>query len=221
MVCQCVLVIYISYDTKAIALDAIEKFEKNSLGVIMMSKDGRATKTGKVFLDIKSDQFKKHIASVIENYLILDENKLTNYGDLKKIPDVNTLYRKNHELKDFGENFFDFAADKNMRIHFENHLKTLLRLITKDEMIEDITVRNFKVERYIPKSKKEFSIAVTYNISTEYYLKELGQWKEGRGGIKVVLDGILDENLSSTLNPFGIRPTAFSVTYPKKRKKGF
>lgn len=224
IVVQTVIVITIAFGVDSKVDKVLAKVEKSNLGVILMSKDGRAAKTGKTFLNIKQEGFKNHLLTIIEKYIILDANRVIgNAENSTSILDANDLYVKNKTIKEFGEKFCDLSSNKKVVKQFEHHLKTLLGLLNSDELIEDIEVIESRttIEKYVPKSEKEFEMVVTFTVKTQYYLKEQRQWKNGRGAIKVIFHGEIDDDLSGFANPFGIKPTYFSVTYPRKRKKSF
>jgi hypothetical protein len=207
---------YSFYSVNDVALKytkALEKIDKASKGVVMLDYSGRAIYNDKKMIDALNPGFKAAILNSIRFYSVKDWQTLSNKFS-KSIKSVEDLEAGNQDFVEFKENYL--ASDGSADLDFLGYEKTLLYLVSTDNLPEKIVPTGARVNSY-KVVDNTFEIYVTIDVYQSIYMVESDKTIDRTGVIEVKASGVFDPEAGTPINPLGIRFNSYKPTYLKKR----
>lgn len=191
----------------------LDEVKTTAKGVVVLDYSGWTAYIDKKTIDSTSVGFKTAVTNALRFYMLKDWQTLSrNYSE--KINTVEQLEAKNPDLVEFKEHYMD--SSKDAMLDFLSFEKTLLYLMSTDNLPEKITANGVTVSDYQVKGL-EFKIMMTINVNQSVYMMESDRTDERTGKIDIVASGKFDPQAGTPINPLGIKFLTLKPTYIKKR----
>ncbi len=191
----------------------LDEVKTTAKGVVVLDYSGWTAYIDKKTIDSTSVGFKAAVTNALRFYMLKDWQTLSrNYSE--KISTIEQLEAKNPDLIEFKENYID--SSKDAKLDFLSFEKTLLYLMSTDNLPEKITASGVTVSDYQVKGL-EFKIMMTINVNQSLYLMESDRTVDRSGKIDIVASGKFDPQSGTPINPLGIKFLSLKPTYLKKR----
>ncbi|MDD4969857.1 MAG: hypothetical protein PHT07_10560 [Paludibacter sp.] len=193
--------------------ELLDEVKTTAKGVVVLDYSGWTAYIDKKTIDSTSVGFKAAVTNALRFYMVKDWQTLSrNYSE--KISTIEELEAKNPDLVEFKENYVD--SSKEAQLDFLSYEKTLLYLMSTDNLPEKITASGVTVNDYEVKGL-EFKMTMTINVNQSLYLMESDRTVDRAGKIDIVVSGKFDPQIGTPINPIGIKFTSLKPTFLKKR----